>query len=1026
MPTSRMTRPPSRTDVGRVAASPVVSEEVTIKGAEYHTAQVRVNERVHSAFAPSSSFNHATFCTIPYSLFTRSILHRALNFSTPARRAVTISAMRFRAIAPTGLLCLVIGTALYLSRAVLDRVAVGDHAVRIAFLPAWPAWAGFVVMIALALWWLARVTHRAGMAATPAGEQPPARALMLPAFALLALALPYLPWLADAVPALQMLAGPGRTIVWLVIVAQISWVVWQSRSWHLGWIERVSFSGLTVAMAVATMVVSGAAAARLTGTVLFPAGDEPHYLIIAQSLWRDGDLAIENNHGRGDYREYYASNLDPHYLTRGIDGQIYSIHPIGLPVLLTPVYAIGGYRLVVLALLAMGAVAAAIMWRWVALALADAGAATFAWAAVVGSAPFLLNTFTVYPEIAAALAVVVAFTVGLRLDRTPRTTHGLVVGVACSALPWLSTKYAPMSAALVAVALARVWIRWPATADRRPDAGVATSAAIVAPYLLSLAGWFTFFFVYWGSPWPQAPYGAMVQTNVKNLIFGAPGLLFDQEYGLLAYAPVYILAVTGLIVMWRAGGEERRRAIEIGIVFGALLGTVGAFRIWWGGSASPGRPVASGLLLLGLPIAAAFHAARRESPRRAAQHLLLWVGIGIAAVMVVARDGMLINNDRDGSSSLLEYVSPLWEAWTLAPSFTHHEAGTALVHTLLWLAIAVSAAVALGRVRTKTVGGASLAALVTLGVSLAVVALVMPHLPNDPPQPTLDLRARSRLGALDSFDRTARPIGVIYDSMRALPAADILPMLTLAVRPDQRGDPQPIRVLHNGRFSLPAGRYHVDIRWSDRDPLPAFGSQPVGLQVGRIGPVLEQWAVQPAPGRYSQAEFSLPVDAGFVGFRGTRDVERSVAAITITPIDIVDEALRTPTPPVLAASRYPGGIVLFHDDQTFPEPSGFWTVPDRDTSITLALAPSSEPASLQLHPGPEPNRVTIATYGWSEDEELTPGAQTVVTLPDPTRRIVPLTIRTSTGFVPSERNPASGDHRRLGAWVEVVPVSPNP
>ena len=77
--------------------------------------------------------------------------------------------------------------------------------------------------------------------------------------------------------------------------------------------------------------------------MLYPCGDEPHYLVIAQSLWRDGDLKIENNHTRRDYKEYFAPDLDPHYLTRGADNEIYSIHPVGMPVLMAPVYAAGGY-----------------------------------------------------------------------------------------------------------------------------------------------------------------------------------------------------------------------------------------------------------------------------------------------------------------------------------------------------------------------------------------------------------------------------------------------------------------------------------------------------------------------------------------------------------------------------------------------------------------------------------------------------------------------------------------------------------
>ena len=167
----------------------------------------------------------------------------------------------------------------------------------------------------------------------------------------------------------------------------------------------------------------------------------------------------------------------------------------------------------------------------------------------------------------------------------------------------------------------------------------------------------------------------MTQTTPVNLIFGAPGLLFDQEYGLLAFAPVYILAATGLATMWRARGDLRRQAIEITLIFGALIGTVGAFRLWWGGSAAPARPLASGLLLLALPIAAAFRAAPAGSARRAAQHLLLWVSIAIALTLTVAQDGLLINNSRDGTSALLEYWSPRWELWTLAPSFIRRDAG---------------------------------------------------------------------------------------------------------------------------------------------------------------------------------------------------------------------------------------------------------------------------------------------------------------------------------------------------------------
>ena len=903
--------------------------------------------------------------------------------------------------------CAVTGLALYVTRGVLDQTVTANGVVRFAMLPPWQALLGFTCLAGLLL---VGIDHLNAPRGTTTAKRPQLRELVLPLFALIVLLLPYLPVLPDRWPALQALAGPLGALVWLAVAALQVWVLWQSRLITARAVETWPLSRLTIAIGVASMLATGFAAARLTSTALFPSGDEPHYLVIAQSLWRDGDLKIENNHQRGDYHEYYEPDLEPHYLTRGVDGEIYSIHPIGVSVLLTPILGLGGYRAVLAALMLMAAITVAMAWRWTIATLNAAGAATFAWASIALTAPYLLNSFTVYPEIPAALAVMAAFVLTLR-DR-PGLGLWIVSGVAIASLPWLSTKYAPLSAALLLVAIYRLRQKEPASLVRNTKLW-----AVVGTYAVSLAAWFAFFYAYWGTPLPMAPYGSMTQTSPLNLRAGAPGLLFDQEYGLLALAPVYVLTATGLVHMWRARGALRQRAIEISILFLALLGTVGAFGIWWGGTSAPGRPIASGLPLLMLPIAAAFRAAPMGSARRAAQHLLLWISMGIAITLTVSEDGLLINNARDGTSALLGYWSPRWELWSLAPTFIGHPWTIAALQTMWWLAVAFAAAFVLGKTRATRAGASALIAAATLAAALIAIAMTMPLLPAEPRLPRVDLGARSRLTALDGFDARVRPASMVYDPLRRGAAAEVVPQLTLGVRPMQRTDKQPIRVIHNGRFSLPAGTYKIDVRFNDR---AGEREWPLALQVGRVGPPLQSWTILAQPGQLWTTTLWLPVNANFVGLRGPAEMERAVDSITITPTDVVDAGARPIVPTVFSAAAYGDVSLFFHDERMYPEPAGFWLLGRRTAQLTVAVPPGrTTPVVLRIHSGGKANLATFTTFDWERDYSLVPGQAAEVELPMVNGSVIPLTVFVQDGFSPREIDPSSNDARFLGIFVEV-------
>ena len=258
------------------------------------------------------------------------------------------------------LACATVAAAGWASRAVLDEFVIAGTRQRIALVPSWHVGLAFLALAALGALALAvlvsRLRRRDGGVARMG-------TLVLPVFGLLALVVPYLPGVPDWWPALQMLAGPGLWIVWALVAAQMAWVLWPTYAPRLTWCTSRSVRVHTAAIWLAGAGAATIGAARLTHTSLFPSGDEPHYLVMAQSLWRDGDLKIENNHTRGDYSDYYARELEPHFLTRGQDGEIYSVHPVGMPVLITPVLALGGYTLVVAFFIAMAATAAAVTWR---------------------------------------------------------------------------------------------------------------------------------------------------------------------------------------------------------------------------------------------------------------------------------------------------------------------------------------------------------------------------------------------------------------------------------------------------------------------------------------------------------------------------------------------------------------------------------------------------------------------------------------------------------------------------------------
>ena len=402
-------------------------------------------------------------------------------------------------------------------------------------------------------------------------------------------------------------------------------------------LPRVVFLPLVFALLVG--------AAGRTQVRVGPQGDEPHYLMVAESLLRDGDLSLERDYAEGRYAAFHDAPLAPHYRVRGRNGAIYSLHAVGLSVLILPAWALGGYAAVTVFMALVAALVAFEVREWVrALTGRDGLADAAGWMAAL-TPPLVHYAGLVFSEVPAALAL----SFGLRRARHPALGRGgaLAVGLAAAALPWLNVRYAPLAALVLLHAL------W-----RRPRLRIAAGA--LAPAIVSGLGLLVYHQVLYGFWDPRRVYGRRPELALSNLADGLPGLLLDQEFGLLVYAPVLALALPGLALLWR---RDRRIAITVGVAFGVVLLTAGAWPMWRGGFNPPARFLVPIAPLLVVAVAMAFD---RRGLTAGASLLLGWtLWTGLAG----AWEPQLVHRDRDGTAPLLRQLSGAREWTGLLPAY---------------------------------------------------------------------------------------------------------------------------------------------------------------------------------------------------------------------------------------------------------------------------------------------------------------------------------------------------------------------
>ncbi|HIE51706.1 MAG TPA: hypothetical protein EYP85_08085 [Armatimonadetes bacterium] len=356
--------------------------------------------------------------------------------------------------------------------------------------------------------------------------------------------------------------------------------------------------------------------------------DEPHYLLIAHSLARDGDLVVGDDYREREYHHFYPSDLlrrtwgweltlDWHE-TFGRNGRLYAIHNVGLPVLILPFYLLAGRFGPALLMVLLTALTATIIGKLCLYLIPERRAALMGTLALAVLSPLFYYSSQIMTEPVAALVVVyIATAVALQIPKGRETKDGgweargakpnfttsspgrrpfapeqqgaivsrLAWAGGIALLPWLHVKFT-LLAGILAGGL--VWqgsgrrIRW------LPVAALGLSLAALSGFSFAVYGDFRLVAAY-----------RMAQGKYPTLFSGNPlrgglGMLFDQQDGLFLAAPLLLLALPGFVRGWHLRPRATRwLLLVIGMQFAAFT----TCAVWGSGYGPPGRQL---LPVLGL------------------------------------------------------------------------------------------------------------------------------------------------------------------------------------------------------------------------------------------------------------------------------------------------------------------------------------------------------------------------------------------------------------------------------------------
>ena len=300
-------------------------------------------------------------------------------------------------------------------------------------------------------------------------------------------------------------------------------------------------------------------------------GDEPHYLVIADALWTDGTTEVTAAYEREiSQPRWYplglaepGSPLEPpaaHVVPTG-DG-FHSWHGLGVGALVALPAQLLGVEGARWAMVFIASLAVVLAWLIAGQFLPSTRSRVGATAAVALAYPLLLAGTQIYPDVPAGVLLLSVLTWWVVPRARTSLPWTVIAGVCAALVPWLGSRFIlPGVIAVAALLIANIRRTAPLLAASIP---AAVSAAGLLAYHLGAFGNLL-----------GPPTEGVVAFGREFLVL-LPGMVLDQNQGLVWANPVLWTALPGLVLLLR---RERRLAV---------LWLLLALSLWIPAAAHPG------------------------------------------------------------------------------------------------------------------------------------------------------------------------------------------------------------------------------------------------------------------------------------------------------------------------------------------------------------------------------------------------------------------------------------------------------